>query len=247
METDRVRGLLMLLKNNPYVSVVIVFGFIVVGISHFTGAVSGIINDTRDIIGSLYKHGSILNDNVPPADHQGESVVKLNNKTVLVTPFENNTVGRDAAGLRDTLENIVVKLGGKPVERNQLDSILQELQFGASSGMVDSNQAAKLGRMIGARYVLVGSIGKIDKEQKRFSGYNISTSTTVVTATVRVRLIDAESSTIVFSRSLTASQSSLSSKYGGSQGANMEVGALEDALRNLDHDRDLQSVLSGEN
>lgn len=200
------------------------------------------------------KEGSGAATQPAPPDHSvpahGQAEVSDKRVThyysVLVTPFENNTIGERANSLRDILEDVVFCLGGRPVERKTLDHILQELQFETSSGLVDPSKAAAVGRMVGARYVFVGSIGKIDDEKKTFSGYNINTLTRVVTVAVRVRLIDVETTAIVYSRELTGSRSSLESKYGRSGGADMIVGSLEDALKVLYDDQMLKHIITAQ-
>lgn len=232
--------------THPWIAFLIVFGMIVIAVGASTSAISDIVafiapwvtSDTRVSDGSQMPDGSSAVKPVAIADKRAN-----NYKPVLVTPFENNTIGSRADSLRDILEDVVFSLGGHPVERKQLDNIVQELQFAQSSGLVDPTKAAAIGRMVGARYVLIGSIGKIDKEQKTFSGYNVNTSTSVVTASVRVRLIDVETAAIVFSRSLTRSRSNLESKYGSSVGADMIVGALEDALKELYGDQALKRII----
>ena len=247
---DKTETFLVSIKNHRYIFPFAVIAAIVIAIGMLTDAVSSIWQFFNNSIEYIYhnnndqaeRNKTIIPENASKTYAAPQHIERQ--PSVLVTPIENNTLGTDGAGLRDALEDIVVHLGGRPVERHQLDNILQEIQFGQSSGLVDPNQAAKIGRMVGAKYVLVGSIGKVDREQKKFSGYNINTSTTVVTASIRVRLIDTEAATVVYSKLLTGSRSSLSSKYGSSEGANMTIGALEDALNALRDDKSLQSMLS---
>ena len=47
----------------------------------------------------------------------------------------------------------------KPVEREALQKVLGELEL-SMSGLVDPGTAAKVGRMAGARYVLLGTAGR---------------------------------------------------------------------------------------
>jgi TolB-like protein len=67
----------------------------------------------------------------------------------------------DSAAVEDILEDLstaLVKTGVfQLVERSRLDEVLRELRI-QNSGLVDSSTAKKLGKLVGARMVLVGSI-----------------------------------------------------------------------------------------
>lgn len=63
---------------------------------------------------------------------------------------------------------------------------------------------------------------------------------------MRVRLIDVETTAIVYSRELTGSRSSLESKYGRRGGADMIVGSLEDALKVLYDDQMLKHIITAQ-
>ncbi|MDO8803449.1 MAG: CsgG/HfaB family protein [Elusimicrobiota bacterium] len=72
------------------------------------------------------------------------------------------------------------KTGGfKLIERMQLDTALKEQKLGLS-GAIDSETAAQVGKMIGARLLLIGSVSRMGKSYQ-----------------ITARLIDAESSAII--------------------------------------------------
>jgi len=71
----------------------------------------------------------------------------------------------------------------KPVEREALQKVLGELEL-SMSGLVDPGTAAKVGRMAGARYVLLGTAAVVG-EQVRLS----------------CRVVDVETSEIVYAGS----------------------------------------------
>ena len=52
-----------------------------------------------------------------------------------------------------------------PVSRGQLETLLQEQQL-EQSGLADSETAAEVGRLVGAQYVLHGSIAAIRTRQE---------------------------------------------------------------------------------
>ena len=67
----------------------------------------------------------------------------------------------DQAAADDVLEDLSTALAKtgtfELVERSQLDKVLQELRI-QNSGLIDSATAMKLGKLVGAKAVLIGSI-----------------------------------------------------------------------------------------
>ncbi|MCX6375505.1 MAG: FlgO family outer membrane protein, partial [Armatimonadetes bacterium] len=93
-------------------------------------------------------------------------------KNAVTAKYESRPVGiavarfkgigiSDPAAVEDILEDLstaLVKTGVfQLVERSRLDEVLRELRI-QNSGLVDSSTAKKLGKLVGARAVLVGSI-----------------------------------------------------------------------------------------
>lgn len=91
------------------------------------------------------------------------------------------------------------------IEREKLESVMREIGFG-QSGMVDPSTAASFGRQLGARYLLTGRVISMDSEEKRFSGYGVNTTNTVVRLSVSIRVLDVESGRIEFSTRSEAQQ-----------------------------------------
>ncbi len=70
-------------------------------------------------------------------------------------------------GVSNILVDKLVKSGNfSVIERTKIDSILQEQDFGAS-GRVDSNTAAKIGRLLGVELVVFGSVTSANIEKNR--------------------------------------------------------------------------------
>jgi TolB-like protein len=92
------------------------------------------------------------------------------------------------------------------VEREKLQTIMQEQGFSAS-GMVQPETAAEMGRMLGARYLLTGTVLSADKEVRSFRGYGTNTQTTFYTVRVRAQMLDAETGRILFSATEKAEES----------------------------------------
>lgn len=197
-------------------------------------------------------------------DSSAQAATSLGNaNTVLVAPFENLSgvqaftsydpdpgsdsrarnirVDRYSEAPRSILEDIVFNLGGSPVERKRLNAIIQEHQF---QQFANPNQAQSIGKLLGAQYLITGTIEKISTEKQTFSGYNINASNTAITVSLRIRMMDLQTGAVVFSRSLSGSQSYLSSKYGAASNSDIAYKIIEETLRPLEQSPELRSILT---
>lgn len=84
------------------------------------------------------------------------------------------------------------------IERDKLDSVMREIGFG-QSGMVDPSSAAQFGRLLGAGYLLTGRVVSLESSQRKFSGYGINTTNTILTLSVAIRITDVQTGTVKFS------------------------------------------------
>lgn len=84
------------------------------------------------------------------------------------------------------------------VEREKLATVMLEQGF-QSSGSVSIGTAVDIGRMLGARYLIMGHVIDFGSEERSFNGYGVNTQTTLYRLKVSVRAIDTESGKIVFS------------------------------------------------
>src|SRR3954471_23784659 len=86
-----------------------------------------------------------------------------NAPVVAVLYFDNNSFGRDRAdyeGLgKGIADMLITDMAGNPrvrvVEREQIQSLLTEQQL-TKAGTIDPNTAIKLGKIIGAQYMITG-------------------------------------------------------------------------------------------
>ena len=95
-------------------------------------------------------------------------------KTVAVLDFDNNSIddAERLANLGKGLADILITDLGtlkklKVVERERLQFILQEIALGDTTGgkqRIDQEYAVRLGKLMGAQSVLIGSFMKIDKK-----------------------------------------------------------------------------------
>src|SRR5690606_9494871 len=98
--------------------------------------------------------------------------------TVAVVDFTNNTgyyIGNIEEAAADYLISYInARDDFQVVERAKLRSIITEHGFN-TSGLVDQTESAiELGKLLGAEYILTGSLMNLDIEEKSFSGYGIT-------------------------------------------------------------------------
>ncbi|WP_457572535.1 tetratricopeptide repeat protein [Desulfovulcanus sp.] len=84
--------------------------------------------------------------------------------TIAITYFKNLSNSRELAAFQKGLVAMIIsdlsKISSlKPVERLKLQALLQEIQLG-QSGIVDPSTAPRIGRLLGAENVVVGTIDK---------------------------------------------------------------------------------------
>lgn len=104
-----------------------------------------------------------------------------------VSQVSDRTIG---GGISDILiAELVQNKNFEVVERSRLDAILKEQMRGAS-GIIDATSAAKIGQLLGLDYLVTGTIVEAGVEQDFFT-----TKTKVV---ISVRMIDAQTGTIIF-------------------------------------------------
>lgn len=149
-------------------------------------------------------------------------------------PKRSFRVDRYSEAPRAILEDI---LGASPririVERQRVDAILLESEFGRLSGLVDPEKAMSMGRLIGADAIVMGTILDVRSSLKGFSGYGIKTMNTVVQCSVRVRVIDVQTGSVPFTRVVRGSSTLASSPFGGVEDSDVAYAIIESALEQL--------------
>jgi TolB-like protein len=114
--------------------------------------------------------------------------------TLAVMPFDNNFLGANAAdyaalggGVADLMRGTLLRNPGlRVIERTQLDALMKEQDLGAS-GRVDAATAARLGRILGAKHMIMGDITTDMDPRTRMPN----------TVTVHVRAVNVETSEII--------------------------------------------------
>lgn len=121
---------------------------------------------------------------------------------VAVLEFQNNTTSglfgdRLGEAASDELTTQLVKTGAFTViERQQIAAILQEQHAGAS-GAIDAATAARVGKLLGAQAVLLGSITQFSIDTKSGGFGVVSASVTEAESKLDVRIVDTTTGEIV--------------------------------------------------
>lgn len=132
-------------------------------------------------------------------------------KTVAIVDFTNTTdyylpeIGEMAA---ETLSILVSQVEHfKVVERSKLKDIVTEQRFSAS-GLVDNTATAiQMGKLLGANYIITGSIINLTEQKSTFNGYGISTTQIIFTLDISIKLININTGVIELANIYTAQQS----------------------------------------
>lgn len=191
--------------------------------------------------------------------------------TILVAPFENQstaksmvayevataadptqpkrsfTVDRYSEAPRAILEQALTGLSGVTVvERQRIDAMLLESDFGAYSGLVDGSTAAKMGAALGASTILQGTVLSVSVETKAFAGYGVQTERSVVTASIRVRSIDIATGTVIASQIVSGQKAYTASQFGGVVQSDVAYAVIDAALKSLTSDQNALRALLGQ-
>lgn len=109
--------------------------------------------------------------------------------TIAIAPFQNltNAKNNDWLGISFS-ESLSTHLGSikslRVVERPQLDQIIKEMKL-QMSGLIDENTFLEINKLLGAKYIIVGSVSTIDDYIK-----------------INVRLLDVETGSVATSNNM---------------------------------------------
>jgi len=189
---------------------------------------------------------------------------------VLVTPFENLskvksmtryevqsgedpgnprksfTIDRYSEIPRSLLEDMLVNMGVKVVERQRIDQLLLESEFIRLSGLIEPETALKAGRMLGANLLVMGTIVNIQKKAATFTGYGLRQETVSVECVLRVRLVDIERGSNRFSKLVKGNVVFEKSNYGEIRDDDAAYSAIEAALGQLAEDDEFSALFGKE-
>jgi curli biogenesis system outer membrane secretion channel CsgG len=113
-------------------------------------------------------------------------------------------------GMAEMLTTALVETGKfRVLERQQIHDVLGEQDLGAS-GRVDPDTAAKIGKILGARYLVYGTVDEFEYSRGgegggvRIGGFRVGGSEAQAHIGMDVRIVDAVTSEILFSTRSTA-------------------------------------------
>lgn len=159
-------------------------------------------------------------------------------------PKRSFQIDRYTEAPRAICEDILLKFDGvKVVERQRVDAMLLESEFGRLSGLVDQEKAAKLGKMLGAKFIIMGTILDVRAQKKSFSGYGVATQNTQVSCAVRVRVMDIASGSVSISKIVRGSESFMTSQFGGTSDSDVAYSVIEAALNQLKDDDEFKTAI----
>ncbi|TCL64272.1 flagellar assembly T-like protein [Hydrogenispora ethanolica] len=129
---------------------------------------------------------------------------------IAVLPFDDGSIQERwwrnswdvGKGISDELTTALVNTQKfRVIEREQIDKVLQEQRFGAS-GMVDSNTAARLGKILGVQYLVMGRVTEFSFKSNgggiaTSKGFGLGIKTTNALVAIDARLVDTTTAEIV--------------------------------------------------
>jgi hypothetical protein len=156
--------------------------------------------------------------------------------TIAVLPFDvgpmlaNGCSPRDTDVLVDAFTRVLVNTRKfTVVDRARLERVRREQRFGAS-GLVDPSQRASIGRLLGAQYLVVGTVRDFSAEPPREMAYG-SGWTRPVRISVDVQVVDSSTGAVVAARDASATAQARSSSASAASGVPRE--ALEKAAEQV--------------
>lgn len=137
--------------------------------------------------------------------------------TVAVVEFTNKT-GRDLPVIdsmaTELLSTLLAETGQvQVVDREKLKNVIQEQSL-ILSGLVDQpSTAVRVGRLVGADWLVTGSLLSVESVQTTFSGYGLTSEQTIFKLVGAVQALNITTGKIEFARVLESQQTVLSTSY----------------------------------
>ena len=115
---------------------------------------------------------------------------------------------QDAASITDIFTDTMIHTRSIAViERSRLEEVFREQRM-SMSGMIDASTAARVGKMLGCKYIILGSVTQLKETQTQIRNKNTTTTKSTAEATLYARVIDTETGEAVYSDSYTGQASS---------------------------------------
>ncbi|MBI2796870.1 MAG: hypothetical protein HYX65_09215 [Gemmatimonadetes bacterium] len=125
-----------------------------------------------------------------PALSMAQAAAQDQRPTVAIMYFNNGSFGRDARDYdalgRGVADFLITEMAGNPairvVERDALDKIMKEQDLGASQRM-DQETASRVGKLLGARYMVFGGFIADPKGNVQLNARAVNTETGMIVHT----------------------------------------------------------------
>lgn len=124
------------------------------------------------------------------------------------SPYRSYYRGEDAGSTTETarsmLEDLLINRKIKIVERKQIPQMLGEAEYSNQGGMMDTSTAVKIGKGVGANFIVLGTVLNVANETIRppSAERNERSVISTVKLQLRLRVIDIATGEITFSRVL---------------------------------------------
>lgn len=131
--------------------------------------------------------------------------------TISIPPLENKAnISKEVAdSFVDMLTTAFAKTRKFNVlERASLSKVADEQMFGAS-GAVDPKTAAKIGKLVGSQFILIGSITTFGTQKKKTGAFGVELSSSESKIGVDIRLVDSTTGQIMMAESYSKSASDM--------------------------------------
>lgn len=146
------------------------------------------------------------------------SHASISGTRVAVMDFENRSqhggwrIGRGAADILTT--HLVKETDFEIFERNQLESVLKEQNFG-ESGRVDPSTAARIGKLIGVQYIITGAVTEYGQSRAGGGGGGVNVGKVGYHASVDIRVVNVTTGRITFAETGDGHKSSVNVRVMG--------------------------------
>ncbi len=117
------------------------------------------------------------------------------------------------------------------IERTQINSLLKEHEI-AQKGIVDFNQAKKIGKMLSADALLLGTLAVVQSSMGETQSFGRTQSTYTVEVELNGRVIDVETSEVLASATVRAKAEGKETEFAGRREGNIDKPRLhEEAIQ----------------
>lgn len=154
------------------------------------------------------------------------AVMDFDNKT----PYRGWRLGQGASDMLATA--LVKKTKFAVIERDKLARIVKEQNLNNNPSRFDPGTAAEIGRLLGAEYIVTGSVTEYGRSSAGASGKGVKLGKKGYNAAVDIRIIDVNTGEIVFAEEGSDTRSSISVKaFGFSVGESFDEKKATEAMR----------------